>query len=242
MFNLPGNGVTRPFGDERGDLAQLSNIVGSLLKRISPNGPVLLLGHSFGATIATELASRCDDIDGLVLLSPIALPPCKRGGAGGVLARLAVRLSVWLLQRAPRAVSTAAIRSSVIATITNALYAVHGLSGMRKIQEYSAVERALAAEPRSMGEQLKVASEFACSEFAADVRCIVAIIAGDRDQMTSLVELQDLADRFYRSTLLLLPGAGHLAHHEDREAFSHLVLGGIDCVAGQLSGHDNCGS
>lgn len=230
VVNLPGNGVTRAIQDERSDLPQLSQMVRGLLDKVEPDGPLVLVGHSFGATVATEVASRRRDVAGLVLVSPLVVAPTAQRGLAGLLARLVVRLAVWLLDGAPHPVSTAIVRSGLIAAITNGLYAVRGPSGIRRILKFSAIERAIAADPRTMGQQLRVASDYACSEFAVGVSCSVAIVAGDRDQMSSITELKALAKQFQRSTLMILRGGGHLAHHEDREACSQLLLDGLGWV------------
>lgn len=228
IVNLPGMGVSESTARLDQGLDELSGLLEEVLGKVSSPEPVVLVGHSFGATIAAAVAGRrLVPLRGLVLVSPVVVPPSSRTGAGARAANACVNLFASVLASAPRLVADAAVRSTVIEDVANAFLTRRGLSGFGRIRAEAAAERRLAADPRAAADQLLVAAGHGCLESAADVRVPTWIVAGDRDQLSPRSELTRLCDALATGRMTLLHGAGHLAHQEDAEAMSGLLA---DCV------------
>jgi pimeloyl-ACP methyl ester carboxylesterase len=234
IVNLPGTGVSPGAGRLAEGLDELSALVEEVLASLSTPEAVLLVGHSFGATIATAVAARgLAPLRGLVLVSPVVVPPSGRSGPGERAANACLRLFATVLARAPRSVAEAVARSSVLEDVGNVFLARRGLNGFRRIRAEAAPERHLPVDPRSAADQLRAAVAHGCLESAAEVPVPTWIVAGDRDQLSPPDELRDLCDALPIGRLTLLPGAGHLAHQEDAQAMSDLLA---DCVT-DLASH-----
>lgn len=226
--NLPGMGVSRSTGPLGQGLDELSGLVEDVLGRVSTPEPVVLVGHSFGATIATAVAARhLVPVRGLVLVSPVVMRPSGRSGPGARAANGCLHLFAAVLARAPGPLARAVARSSVIEDVGNAFLTRRGWGGFRRIRAEAAPERHLDVDPRAAAGQLLVAVGHGCLEYAADVSVPTWIVAGDRDQLSPPAELARLCAALAAGRMTLLHGAGHLAHQEDAEAMSRLV---DDCV------------
>lgn len=225
-INLPGMGLTRSDQGCCSGLEKLAGFVESVMRDSALSGPRLLIGHSFGATIASAIASRRAvgvGLQGLLLVSPVVSPPIARRGLAGVAARSGVKLSNALFGSAPRLFADAMIRSQALANITNASLTTDGWSGYRHIRLGSRLERGFAADPRLAATYYRLAAEHGCLQFAAGVRVGTEIVAGDRDQLASPLELERLRTCIPHAHLTLLEGAGHLAHHEAPDKLAGLV-------------------
>ena len=228
IVNLPGMGVSESGARLDQGLEELSGLVEEVLGRVSTHEPVVLVGHSFGATIAAAVAGRrLVPLRGLVLVSPVVVPPSARSGPGARVSNACVSLFAAVLASAPRLVADAVVGSSVIEDVANALLARRGLRGFRRIRAEAAAERHLGVDPRAAADHLLTAMGHGCLEFAGDVLVPTWIVAGDRDQLSSSSELARLREALATGRMTLLNGAGHLAHQEEAEAMSGLLA---DCV------------
>ena len=114
IVNLPGMGVSESTARLGQDLDELSGLLEEVLGKLSSPEPVVLVGHSFGATIAAAVAARrLVPLRGLVLVSPVVVPPTSRSGAGARAANACVNLFAAVLAGAPGLVADAAVRSGV---------------------------------------------------------------------------------------------------------------------------------
>lgn len=232
ILNLPGMGVSDSTARLEHGLDELAALVEEVLGTLSTPEPVVLVGHSFGATIAAAVAGRrLVPLRGLVLVSPVVLRPQGRSGPGARTANACVNLFAAVLARAPRLIADAVVRSSVIEDVVNALLARRGLTGFLRIRAEAAPERQLAADPRAAADQLLVAAGHGCLESATRVRVPTWIVAGERDQLSPRGELARLRDAVATCRMSLLQGAGHLAHQEDAEAMSGLLADAVTALA-----------
>lgn len=222
--NFPGMGVTESTGRLVGGLDELSEVVEEVLGKVCAPAPVVLVGHSFGATIALAVAARrLVSLRGLVLVSPVVASPKRRSGVSAWAGNACADLFAAVLERAPRVVADAVVRSTLVEDLGNAFLARHGLAGFRRIRAEAAPERHLRADPRAAADHLRVAARHGCLEFAGEVRVPTWIVAGDRDQLSPRSDLTRLCEALPNAQMRLLPNAGHLAHQEDAEAMSFLV-------------------
>ena len=227
--NLPGMGVSDSTGRLHGGLAELCELVEEVLGRLDTREPLVLVGHSFGATIAMAVAGRHRvPLRGVVLVSPVVVPPRDRSALGERAGNVCAGLFAAVMAGAPRRVADAVARSTLLEDVGTACLTRHGLRGFLRIREEAAPERDLRPDPRVAADQLRLATRHGCLEFAPDVRVPVRVVAGDRDQLSPLGDLTELCDILPLARLTLLPGAGHLAHQEDARAFSDLVA---ECLA-----------
>lgn len=224
--NLPGAGLTARSvaGD---DLDALISLIEEVARQLQI-GDFILLGHSFGATIATYFAARKPEaIRGLVLVSPVVDPGGAAAGISGYAARAFVGLSSHILSEAPPFVSDRLIRSTVIANLANTLLARRGIRGAARIHKLSLREHGFAADPSAMATQLRLAFEHGCAPYAGAVSRPAAIIAGDRDQMSPPAALDRLSKAFPNGRIVCARGSGHLGHHEDADVFGRLVAAAL---------------
>jgi magnesium chelatase accessory protein len=228
VINLPGMGVTASTRRLARGLDDLSGLAEEVLRKVGGPEPVVLVGHSFGATIAAAVAGRrLVPLRGLVLVSPVVVRPNGRAGWGASAAHACVTAFAAVLAGAPQRVADSAVRSGLIEDVANAFLARRCLTGFRRIRAEAAAERPLAADPRVAADHLLLAADTGCLELAADIRVATWIVAGDRDHLSPPGELTRLRDALATGRLTLLRGAGHLAHQEDAEAMSGLLA---DCV------------
>lgn len=228
-LNLPGLGGSDSGPRLDRGLDELTALVEEVLSRLAVPGPLFLVGHSFGATIATAVAARrLVPVRGLALVSPVVVPPTGRSGPAARASMACIHLFAAVLTRAPRDLAGAVARSSLLEDVANVFLTRHGVSGFRRIRAEAAPERHLAVDPRAAADQLLVATAHGCLESAPAVAVPTWIVAGDRDPLSPRDELADLCAALTDGRLRLLPGAGHLAHQEDAEAMSLLLA---DCVA-----------
>ena len=89
-------------------------------------------------------------------------------------------------------------------------------------------ERRLRDDPLSIAQLSRIATENGCLQFSSGIGVPTHVIAGDRDGFASAQELNFLTSTFTQGRLILIPGAGHLAHHEDTEAVSAALLAAIN--------------
>ncbi len=227
--NLPGMGVSESTGRLHRGLTELSELVEEVLDSIGATEPVVLVGHSFGATIGVTVASRrLAPLRGLVLVSPVVVRPDRRTGLSAYAGHACAGLFASVMSRAPRPIADAVVGSTLLEDAGNLTLARHGLRGFLRIRAEAAPERHLGADPRVAADHLRVASRSGCLERAGEVGIPTWIVAGDRDQLSPVDDLTRLCEALPHGRLRLLAGAGHLAHQEDAEALAALVA---DCVA-----------
>lgn len=214
-INLPGSGVSPAREGVRYTREHLALIVDEFISETSRSQPVLLLGHSMGATVAADVvANNPDRASGVVLLSPVALGDSRvarlrQSGTGALSAAYRRALSAL-----PVAIAVVVCRSNPFGQISNLLLSRRGLSGLRRIQAESSPR-----EFRNFGvgatiDYLGIAENVSLTEFAGNPEVRTWVIAGDRDPLCNPESLRRFAAR-HSVAVVSIDGGGHLAHHED---------------------------
>jgi pimeloyl-ACP methyl ester carboxylesterase len=221
-FDRPGFGhSSRPRGMIWTADAQ-ADLIHAALRRLG-TGPVLVLGHSWGASVAVAMAIRHPDaVRGLILASGYYYP--------------SARLDAVAMSGAAVPVVGDVLRHTVAPIAGRLMWP--GL--LRKIFGPAPVPAKFAAFPREMAVRpsqiraeaaesaLLVPTAHAASSDYATIRTPVAIIAGAEDrlidpQKQSLRLHGDIRHSVYRS----VAGSGHMVHQTDTEA----VMSAVDEVA-----------
>lgn len=230
--NLPGMGISPSIAGRRYDLVRLVDIVDEVVGALLPAaGPLVIVGHSFGATLAAAVASRrADDLRGLVFVSPVVIPVHSRRGVAGRLSGMSIEAAAVLLPRLPLDIGRRMIRLQAIDMLATATLARRGRRGFQRIRVASRSERTLAPDPSAVAAQMQAAARHGCLEFSGALKMPTWIIAGTADGMSTLKDLYELRNAL-GAHLELIPGAGHLAHHEDVHQVSGLLEQAVDVLA-----------
>jgi pimeloyl-ACP methyl ester carboxylesterase len=184
-------------------------------------GAVIIIGHSFGAGAATELAMRYPQhARGLVLVDAalgLTQPPSD---APLLLQPKWVR-EILVSLTITNPLATKALLQSLIEKKQHALpeyieilqrpTTLHGSTPdiADWLYYFSGSDRAAASADR---------------DSYARVNIPVAIIWGDKDSVTPIDQARDLHGLLPQSTLTLLPGLGHIPQIEDPEMFNQALL------------------
>jgi pimeloyl-ACP methyl ester carboxylesterase len=221
-------GISPSVAGRRYDMDTLIDLVNEVVDSLyATTGPLILVGHSFGATLVAAVAGRRNHkVRGVVFVSPVVIPASKRRQPTERLSWLAIRYTASLLSRLPLGFAQRMIRLQAADILATATLARRGRSGFRRIREASRPERSLVPDPSAVADQMLAAARYGCLESATKVDTPSWIIAGTADAMSTVEDLHRLQGAL-NARLELIPGGGHLAHHEDadevREALERAV-------------------
>ena len=179
--------------------------------------PVTVVGHSFGAGSATELALRHpDQLQGLVLvdaalgeLDPQSEAPVAKAMRIGPIAQLTTSAIVT---------NPSALEPFLRSMIARKERAHRWIPVLRQPMERSGTTSAYAV----WLPNLFTRQDAALSRSSANLRAIkteVALVWGGADTVTPLDQGRRLAALTKAKSLLVLPGVGHIPHIEDPERF-----------------------
>ena len=180
--------------------------------------PAVVVGHSWGALLAAGLAVlHPDAVRSLVLISGYYFPTRRADQSLGLLAAPvggdAIRhtLGPALALTAARAVITKAFAPNSITDDFDRLYS-----------------RSLAARPsqlRALSEDASImpAAASRLVEHYPSIRCPVAILAGEDDQVVNVRHSRRLAGLVPGARLQTFPGLGHMLPHFERRAVVEAV-------------------
>lgn len=223
LLNLPGLG-TSPSRESLTTFDQLIELTVEFINQLPENRSAILLGHSFGATVALACAWRQPDrVSKVVLLSPVVRAPFDRPGVRSRVLGWVGRWSLSALASSPNFCLGLFTRSRTLGVISNLILSRRGVRGRIKVLREARKEWQLHDDPKSVIKLTRMSLTVGCEQFATGTEPAVAIIAGDRDPFSSPQELHALSASLPNGQLTLIPGAGHLAHQEDDEVIASLV-------------------
>ncbi len=204
--DLPGMGSTTTEGLTCND--DVVTLIGDFIDRLV-EGPVLLLGHSYGAYVARGVAARRQDrVLGLALVCPIG----ER--TRNVPEPSVVRTDADAHDQLEPAQRAGFDEYFVVRTSATARrYREHVVPGTTLVDE-AALGRIFA------GWKVDVRSDI----FSAPA----LIVAGRRDSVAGYIDAGDLLVTYPRSTLAVIEDAGHALMHERPELFASLFVDWLD--------------
>jgi pimeloyl-ACP methyl ester carboxylesterase len=221
-FDRPGFGhSTRPRGRVWSAEAQ-ADLLHAALSRLGAT-PALVLGHSWGASVATALGlNHPQSVSGLVLVSGYYFPTFRPDMA--LLSGPAVPVLGDLARHTVAPVLTRLLWPLLLRKIFGPAQVPLKFRGFPKEMAVRPSQlRAAAAESALLGQAAASAAER-----YADLEMPVVIVAGTGDR---LIDPDAQARRLHReiagSSLRLVPGAGHMVHQTHTAA----VLSAIDEVS-----------
>ena len=214
--DLPGHGFTEPAGGAGCSLEGMSESHSRLLEALQLE-PVFCAGHSAGAAILCRMA-----LDGRLAARAIvsingAFMPFG-GGAGVVFAPLA-----RLFSRAPFVSQLIAWGAGDPAAVARVLDS----TGSKLDAEGLALYVRLVREPSHVAGALCMMSHWNLAGLEGRLRRLtqpLTLIVGEEDRTVPPAQGRDLLPKLNGGTLLELPGLGHLAHEEQPQKFSELLM------------------
>lgn len=213
--DLPGFGASTPLGADSGfnhDLDGYAAWLREFVAALELDGPVVILGHSFGSIVSSAALAGGLAADAVILVNPIAAPALS--GPRGIMTRLAV-FYYWAAAKLPERLGFALLRSRLIVRVMSVTMAktkdptlkrwIHEEHD-RYFSAFSNREVVLDAFRASVSNDV--------SEFAASITPRTLLIAADRDDITPIAAQHTLQQLFPQATLYVIHDVGHLIHYE----------------------------
>lgn len=219
IFDRPGYGHSERPQDNIWTAAAQAELIYKAMQQLELEQP-FIVGHSWGAIVALELAARYQkDMSGLVLVSgyyfwslradvvPVTIAALP--GIGALLRYTVSPAFGWLLMPLLKRqmFSPAPVAREFKAKFSNAM--ALRPSTIRAVSEDGA---------------LMIPSVIALSNQYKDITLPVTIMAGDSDKIVFLRQAKKLSACLPNSTLKIIKGAGHMAHYFAPQKVAEAVL------------------
>jgi len=191
------------------------DLLGAIIEAEAKGRPVILIGHSAGALVATEFVLRNPGvIDGLILESP----------------------AVWRRPPVPNGLAKL-LRRPVLEGLGQRLLASFEKAGMRILESSYFHPDKLTAEtiagyraPMNSPDWKLSLWRFMTADQGNKVRSNlwrlelpVFVITGDHDKIVKVEDTLKVTERIAGHSIYLVPDAGHLAHEEQSDDFMRVV-------------------
>lgn len=214
--DLPGFGQSDALAG-RHDVAAYAAFVRGSVDRLALDRRTVLLGHSFGSIIAARAAAESPDaFSSLVLINPISAPALEGSSRMATrLAELYYRAGGALPERAGRAL----LRNRLIVRAMSEMMAKTGDRRLRRWihAQHRAYFSAFASREVVL-EAFTASITATVRDSASSLSLPVLLIAAERDDLGTVETQRELAAMIPDSTLVVLPGVGHLVHYEKPDA------------------------
>ncbi|QDP96081.1 alpha/beta hydrolase [Microlunatus elymi] len=220
--DLPGFGESTPFRRGKHDVAAYAGWLADFCTQFQHDGPLVLLGHSFGSVITSAAVAAGLRPAALVLINPIAAPALQ--GPRAVLSRIAVgyyKLGAALPERLGRPL------------LANRLI-VRGLSEVMATSDDPQLRAWIHdqhhryfsnfADRRVVVEAFEASVSDDVGEYADRIAVPTLLIGGDRDDIVPIAAQQRLVSRLSDGRLLILADVGHLIHYERAEPAAKMII------------------
>lgn len=224
--DLPGFGESAPLADGDHDVSGYAGWVRELVAATGPGA--VLLGHSFGSVVAAAAVAGGLPVRALVLVNPIAgsaLAGPRRWSTAATVAyhRLAGAL--------PERIGTALLRNRVLTRVASAAMVTTRDRALRRwIHREHDRHFGRFADRRVLLEAFDASVSHDVVEYAGGISVPTLLVAGERDDIAPPPSQHALAARLDDARLVVLPGAGHLAHYETPEAVAGLITGFLETL------------
>lgn len=219
--DLPGFGETKPLDVEH-SLDNYTAWLREFITELKLSKPPILLGHSFGSIVVSNYASLYPKtIEKLILVNPIGAPALE--GSQAILTQLTLlghsisgilpeKLAVKLLSAKP-AVMTMSI--TMAKTHDKKLRKfIHG-EHLRHFSSFSSSKMVTEAFKTSIHNNVR--------DFASKITVPTLLIAGDKDDITSLPKQRELAKLFPNAIIKVIKNVGHLTHYETPDKVAEFI-------------------
>lgn len=223
-FDMPGHGGSGPWNPARDDHTHVLEVAQALLSRF--DGPVDVIGHSYGGTVALRLALEDPvRIRRLVLLEPVLFAA----------ARLADPDALWAFE-ASGAAEMAAFDAGDWALGAELFFDRWGgapWAGLTLAQQADVVAR-IPMIPRSNRTMME--DQFGMVPRLGAVKCPALLLSGDRSPSVIAAVHEGLVAGLSRAEARVIPGAGHMLPLTHAAQIAQLVARFLSAEAYSPSG------
>jgi len=208
--DLPGFGQSEEFSSDHSILSYADWLV-NLIKNLKLNSPIVL-GHSFGTIVTAAAVAAKADVSRVILVNPVSAPALK--GPRALLTWLTQAVH-WFTQVLPEPVGNYLLRSRLFVRSMSVIMAKTRDSELRawihaqhdtNFNNYTSRRVALEGYRASISNCV--------SDYAHLIWQPTLLIAGDKDDITSVSEQVRVTKEFGNAELVVLTGVGHLTHYE----------------------------
>ena len=176
-------------------------------------GSSFIVGHSFGTIVTSHYAAAYpNEVHKLVLINPIGAPALE--GNQRLLTQLAI-LYYWLGRKLPDSAARAWISLKPITKVMSiTMRKTKDRSLRRYIDEQHYAHFSTFANPAQLAEAFNASVTHDVSQVAEKLHIPTLLIAGEKDDITSLAKQRHLHSRIAGAKLVVIAGVGHLTHYE----------------------------
>ena len=211
--DLPGFGDSMPLAGQTHSLENYVGLIDDFIAALNLKQPPVLLGHSFGSIIAGHFAAMYPKkISKLILVNPIGAPALK--GPRAILTRLAI-MYYWFGRKLPRGIAHKWLANPLIVKVMSVTMAKTTDQALLKyIHQQHLQHFSTFANPQVVAEAFRTSVSHDVSQIASQISTPSLLIAGEKDDITSLEKQTILASKNPLFQLKIIPDVGHLIHYE----------------------------
>ena len=219
--DLPGFGISDPLAAEH-SVANYTAWLHVFCQQVSINPKNYIIGHSFGSIVTSHYAAKHPEaVQKLILINPIGAPALE--SEQRFLAQLAI-LYYWLGRKLPDGAARAWISLKPTTKVMSvAMRHTKDKSIRRYIDEQHYAHFSSFANTSQLAEAFRTSVTNDVSQVAEKLHVPTLLIAGEKDQITSLAKQHELHGRIVGAKLEVIPNVGHLTHYETPGAVANAI-------------------